>query len=110
MAHQKTKICISCHQLFRGRRDAKTCSERCRKRAQRVKTLLVRETELAKESAEKALENLEHELKPAFATEEGFIGDTPATLTANETPVALEGTPSLVTPQNIPATPPSSGI
>ena len=36
MAKKVTKQCPSCRQLFVGRRDAKTCSERCRKRLQRA--------------------------------------------------------------------------
>jgi predicted nucleic acid-binding Zn ribbon protein len=39
MAHRVRKQCISCMQLFVGRRDAKTCSERCRKRLQRARLL-----------------------------------------------------------------------
>jgi hypothetical protein len=46
MKKVKTKICIGCHSLFQGRRDAKTCSARCRKRYQRAKeTYLATEPE-----------------------------------------------------------------
>jgi len=34
---RKTKICIGCQRLFEARRDAKTCSPRCRKRYQRAR-------------------------------------------------------------------------
>jgi hypothetical protein len=37
---QKTKTCLSCRELFVARRDAKTCSVRCRKRLQRAVLLL----------------------------------------------------------------------
>lgn len=37
MAKRSRKLCPSCQQLFLGRRDAKTCSERCRKRLQRAR-------------------------------------------------------------------------
>lgn len=36
MARQKTQLCPSCHTLFKGRVDARTCSARCRKRLQRA--------------------------------------------------------------------------
>lgn len=42
MAHKVRKQCISCQHLFVGRRDAKTCSERCRKRLQRARALYQR--------------------------------------------------------------------
>jgi hypothetical protein len=44
MARQKTKLCPSCQQVFRGRKDAKTCSDRCRKRLQRAKDLLIHDS------------------------------------------------------------------
>jgi hypothetical protein len=34
---KKIKICMGCACLFEGRRDAKTCSDRCRKRYQRAR-------------------------------------------------------------------------
>jgi hypothetical protein len=34
---KRTKICVGCQRLFEGRRDAKTCSPRCRKRFQRAR-------------------------------------------------------------------------
>ena len=40
----KTKICRGCYQPFIGRRGAKTCSARCRKRLQRTRQLLAKET------------------------------------------------------------------
>jgi hypothetical protein len=39
----KTKTCRGCYQPFIGRRGAKTCSARCRKRLQRARQLLVKE-------------------------------------------------------------------
>lgn len=39
MARNKTKICFGCQRLFEARRDAKTCSTKCRKRFQRAKIL-----------------------------------------------------------------------
>ena len=35
---QKNKICLGCTRRFEGRRDAKTCSARCRKRVQRARS------------------------------------------------------------------------
>lgn len=46
MARQKTKNCLYCYSPFRGRRDAKTCSNRCRKGLQRARVLLERDLEL----------------------------------------------------------------
>jgi hypothetical protein len=43
MARQKTKPCLYCYSSFRGRRDAKTCSARCRKGLQRARVLLERD-------------------------------------------------------------------
>jgi hypothetical protein len=37
MAKRFRKVCPSCQQLFLGRRDARTCGERCRKRLQRAR-------------------------------------------------------------------------
>jgi hypothetical protein len=39
----KNKICRGCYQPFIGRRGAKTCSARCRKRLQRTRQLLAKE-------------------------------------------------------------------
>lgn len=39
MAKNRTKICIGCQHLFEARKDAKTCSARCRKRYQRARVL-----------------------------------------------------------------------
>jgi hypothetical protein len=40
MARQKKKTCLYCYEPLNGRRDAKTCSARCRKRLQRARLLL----------------------------------------------------------------------
>lgn len=39
MSRNRTKICLGCQRIFDARRDAKTCSARCRKRYQRAKSL-----------------------------------------------------------------------
>ncbi len=39
----KSKTCLGCNQIFAGRKDAKTCSVRCRKRLERHKRLLTLE-------------------------------------------------------------------
>ena len=49
MARQKSIICLSCGQRFRGRSDAKACSPRCLKRLQRAAKATAREAKLAKE-------------------------------------------------------------
>jgi hypothetical protein len=43
MARQKKKTCLYCYAPLSGRRDAKTCSDRCRKRLQRARLLLERD-------------------------------------------------------------------
>lgn len=43
MAHRVRKLCPACQQLFVGRRDAKTCSDRCRKRLQRARVFWKRD-------------------------------------------------------------------
>lgn len=45
MARQKKKTCLYCYAPLSGRRDAKTCSARCRKRLQRARMLLERDFE-----------------------------------------------------------------
>jgi hypothetical protein len=45
MARQKKKTCLYCYAPLGGRRDAKTCSARCRKRLQRARNLLARDFE-----------------------------------------------------------------
>jgi hypothetical protein len=40
MLRHKKKTCLYCYAPLSGRRDAKTCSDRCRKRLQRVRMLL----------------------------------------------------------------------
>jgi hypothetical protein len=47
MARQKKKTCLYCYAPLCGRRDAKTCSPRCRKRLQRARLLLERDLVLA---------------------------------------------------------------
>ncbi|MBI1952116.1 hypothetical protein HYS42_00135, partial [Candidatus Saccharibacteria bacterium] len=102
MARQKTKICLSCSQLFRGRSDAQTCSERCRKRLYRAKQALVNDAKSIENSAKNALHSatesfkslqsaLAADLLPVADTEAGFIGNT--------------STPTLQTPPPTPAMP-----
>jgi hypothetical protein len=45
MSRQKKKTCLYCYAPLSGRRDAKTCSARCRKRLQRARILLERDFE-----------------------------------------------------------------
>jgi hypothetical protein len=45
MARQKKKTCLYCYAPLSGRRDAKTCSARCRKRLQRARLLLEHDLE-----------------------------------------------------------------
>jgi len=93
MARQKTKICLSCQRVFRGRADARTCSERCRKRLQRAKASVESEVEHIEHSAKEAVEGLEAHLT-SHATEEGFAAGIGLPITA----------PSV----NPPLTPPAS--
>src|SRR5579859_2215241 len=103
MARQKIKNCVSCNQPFRGRADKKTCSDRCRKRIQRVKTVIAHEAEAVKESAENVLEKIEATVVPSFATEGGFIADT-----ATAPPPQLAQQPAPTIPQPIPSVAPVS--
>jgi hypothetical protein len=45
MARQKKKTCLYCYAPLSGRRDAKTCSARCRKRLQRARLMLEHDLE-----------------------------------------------------------------
>ncbi|HET9721868.1 MAG TPA: hypothetical protein VFP32_02450, partial [Candidatus Saccharimonadales bacterium] len=99
MARKVTKQCPACKQLFTARRDAKTCSERCRKRMQRAIKALAAEAEVAKTGLESALtetahaaehvtERVEALIKPDFAGEGGFVGDADNAQTLASQPVA----------------------
>ena len=46
MARQKKKTCLYCYAPLSGRRDAKTCSARCRKRLQRARLLLEKDLQV----------------------------------------------------------------
>jgi len=51
MARQKAKICLYCYKPFKARRDAKTCSDRCRKSFQRARDLYRQETQTIEQEA-----------------------------------------------------------
>src|SRR3954470_20652269 len=69
------KKCVSCGTPFEGRRDARTCSARCRKRMQRAKSLLSTELDNIKQAAETGLRDIEALVDPRLADEKGFVGD-----------------------------------
>jgi hypothetical protein len=95
---QKSKICVSCSTAFIGRRDAKTCSDRCRKKLQRVKANLAKELASIERSAKRTLHELEADLSLAQQSQQGFIGETdptqatPAALPVQEPTVAFSTT------------------
>jgi len=100
MARRKTKICLSCQRVFRGRADARTCSERCRKRLQRAKAAVETEVEHIEHSAKEAVEGLEAKLT-SHATEEGFAAGvvaSAATLPVNPLPTLQPAPPSVYSP------------
>jgi len=100
MARQKTKICLSCQRVFRGRADARTCSERCRKRLQRAKAAVETEVEHIEHSTGEAVKGLEAKLT-SHATEEGFATGVAApatTLPANPLPTLQPAPPSVYSP------------
>lgn len=108
----KIKSCESCNQPFKGRSNAKTCSDRCRKRLQRTKKQLAREfkTEL-KQTAKKIevlIDDAESLLEPAGSTEEGFIGDGAGAATSspptNKSTSAVGPPPASI--NSIPVSPP----
>lgn len=71
--------CTSCSQLFEGRRHAKTCSARCRKRLQRIKqttSKLADEVKIEVRRVEKSLEKSAHELS---VNQAGFVAFDTAT-------------------------------
>src|SRR5665213_1890762 len=101
MAKQKSKLCVSCNQVFRSTGRAQTCSERCRKRLYRAKKLLAQETSLIREIASETLQAVEKEIFPKTATEEGFIQvEEPATLTPSN-PISA---PTLTPVKTVPST------
>ncbi|HXY18115.1 MAG TPA: hypothetical protein VEH48_01685, partial [Candidatus Nitrosopolaris sp.] len=75
MARQVNKVCQSCQKVFKGRPNAKTCSDRCRKRLQRAKTAVENEAERVIVRVEKAADEIAGKVVPSFATEAGFVGD-----------------------------------
>ena len=106
MARKTNKICISCNQTFRGRRDARTCSERCRKRAQRAKNLLTSEVGQIKQSAEKIFSGIESEIRPVFVTEGGFVGD----VSTNPSAGSIANEPEAIPPSSIPLNAPDGSF
>ncbi len=58
------KNCQTCNTKFDGRRDAKTCSVRCRKRLQRAKTAILHEAGVLKQDAEQVINTLKGEIIP----------------------------------------------
>lgn len=53
------RVCVSCKTKFEGRKDAKTCSVRCRKRLQRLNTSLQNVTQNVNETVKVAEQKLE---------------------------------------------------
>jgi len=88
MPRQHSKLCPSCSTVFLGSSSAKTCSARCRKRLERARKALIQETSQVVQSAESVVKTIEEDLKPSFATEGGFIGDSSAAVLPNR-PVNL---------------------
>jgi hypothetical protein len=64
MSKNIKKFCHACKQPFIGRRDAKTCSARCRKRLQRAAQFVVDESDKFKESVVHAVADIEDSLNP----------------------------------------------
>src|SRR5581483_3326750 len=79
MARKKTNYCAICQQAFRGRADKKTCSERCRKRLQRAKSVIEQDVKEAKQAVEKSLHKIETKIVPVNAGEQGYIAGTAPT-------------------------------
>jgi len=49
MSRQKQKLCLGCQRIFIARRDAKTCSAKCRKRYQRARSSFLQDQPLVLE-------------------------------------------------------------
>ena len=111
MARQETKICLSCRKLFRGRVDAKTCSEVCRKRLQRTRSLVERvehevehEAHQIEAAAEEAIGRIAVRVVPTYATQSGFVGDNTSAQPLYAEPIAA-GAPGTITPPGFQASP-----
>jgi hypothetical protein len=70
------KKCLSCNRAFIGRRDAKTCSDRCRKQLQRAKYGISRELGEIKEAAKTAIEEIGSLSALTAQNEQGFVAAT----------------------------------
>jgi hypothetical protein len=84
---QTKRTCLSCSNPFVGRRDAKTCSARCRKKLQRAKANLATELAAIEASAKKTIRQLEAGISLAHDSQQGFLGE--ADPTESVTPPAL---------------------
>jgi len=113
-----TKNCQSCNTKFDGRKDAKSCSARCRKRLQRTKATFLREAGAIKDAVTEAVSEVGQELsgglkpEPALVSaedvpEDGVLGsvtsDEPEFLDLPSEPKIEEYSPATV---QAPASPP----
>ena len=113
MARQKNNTCLSCNRIFRGRKGAKTCSDRCRKQLQRSRAKLAQAAPAAAGPVQEAVAELKQEAQaveqageqavtevealaaathaavvPEYATEGGFVGDDSSVATLEEPALA----------------------
>ena len=71
------KNCQTCNTKFDGRRDAKTCSVRCRKRLQRAKTVILHEAGVIKQDAEQLINTLKGEIIPVNLLPASAVAEEP---------------------------------
>ncbi|HET6863690.1 MAG TPA: hypothetical protein VFH37_00590 [Candidatus Saccharimonadales bacterium] len=96
MARAQSKICAHCQQPFVAKRkDTKTCSAQCRKALSRAQQAIAREVEKIEVKVEKTAQELEQVVVPAFATEEGFIGSSPAQPAVSQ-PALTQSPPTVI--------------
>ncbi len=73
------KNCQTCNTKFNGRRDAKTCSVKCRKRLQRAKMAILHEAGVLKQDVEQVINTLKGEIIPVnLMPVPALVEETPA--------------------------------
>src|SRR3989344_4058960 len=69
-----TKTCQACNTVFEGRRHAKTCSDKCRKRMQRLAQAAAQELERVEVRAENTVRDVAREVRRDVQTIETSLG------------------------------------
>ena len=104
------KNCQTCSTKFDGRRDAKTCSVKCRKRLQRAKTAILHEAGVLKQDAEQVINTFKSEITPVDLMPVPAMAEEVLAEDSNWPPEYLDLTTSAADFASPPTTQPIAGI